>query len=471
MREADYGTALSVAAELAHSWLEGIPERPTSIVATAAEILADHEQPFPDDGTAPSDVLRELSRIAEPGLAATGSGRYFGLVTGGSLPAALGADWMVSAWDQNAVFADLYPAVVAVELMAARWVLEALDLPRSSAVGFCTGGQGANTAGLLAARHSVLAAHDYDVEAGGLRGAPSISVIASAERHSTVDRALRLLGLGTDSVRNVAADNEGRIDMSDFVRALEESDGPTIVCAQAGNVNGGAFDPLDEIAAEVNHRRSIRNDIWLHVDGAFGLWVRASETRRHLAVGADAADSWATDAHKWLNTPYDCGITIVRDRQALGRAIGYRAAYLPSPGAVPDSVDSVVESSRRARGVPVWAALRSLGRAGLAALVDRCCDRAAELAALLSPVDGVEVMQTQINQIVIAFNDSSPMADHDGHTQRVLSAIQDSGVCFPTGTVWHGRSAIRVSVSNWRTDEIDIDETAAALIDAHSTTG
>ncbi len=469
MLDADYDSVLSIVDRLARRWIDGISGRPTSIPSTAAEIIAAADMAFPETGTVAPDVVRELAAIVEPGLAATGSGRYFGLVTGGSLPAALGADWLVSAWDQNAVFADLYPGVVAVELLAARWILEALDLPRASAVGFTTGGQGANTAGLLAARHAVLAAHGHDVEAAGLAGSPQINVIVGAEQHSTVDRALRLLGLGTDRVTRVPTDDEGRIVISEFTGALNRCVGPTIVCAQAGNVNGGAFDPLAEIVVDIERRRRSRNDIWLHIDGAFGLWVRASDTRRHLAAGAESADSWGTDAHKWLNTPYDCGITIVRDRRALGRAIGYRAAYLPEPGVVPDPVDTVLESSRRARGVPVWAALRSLGRSGLADMIDRCCDRAADLAERLAKAEGVDVMQAEINQIVVAFRDSSPLADHDGHTQRVLTAARDGGVCYPTGTTWRGRSAMRISVSNWRTDENDVASTAAALIEAHIT--
>jgi len=413
---------------------------------------------WPVDGSTESPTVRPRS------------GAYFALVTGGTLPAALGADWLVSAWDQNAVFADLYPGVVAVELLASKWVLEALDLPSESVVGFTTGGQGANTAGLLAARHAVLAAHGHDVETLGLAGAPTVNVVVSVEQHSTVDRALRLLGLGTDCVRRVPTDGEGRMVMSAFVEELDRSDGPTIVCAQAGNVNGGGFDPLAEIAADVTRRRAVRDDIWLHIDGAFGLWVRASPSRAYLADGVEAADSWATDAHKWLNTPYDCGITIVRDRQILGRAIGYRAAYLPELGELPDPVDAVVESSRRARGITVWAALRSLGRDGLADLIDRCCDRAAQMAERLSEVDGVEVMQSEINQIVVVFSDPSPAGDHDSHNRRVLAAVQSGGVCYPTGTKWKGRSALRLSVSNWRTDEQDITEAFDALIAAHLAT-
>ncbi len=463
MLDADYDSVLATVDELARRWLNGIPGRPTSIESTAAEIIRAAEKQLPDEGAAGAEVVRELVAMAEPGLAATGSGRYFALVTGGSLPAALGADWLVSAWDQNAVFAELYPGVVAVETMAAGWVLEALDLPRESAVGFTTGGQGANTAGLLAGRHAVLAANGHDVEAAGLIGAPPVNVVVGAEQHSTIDRALRLIGLGSDCVTRIETDRVGRMKVADLGAALDRIDGPTIVCAQAGNVNGGSFDPLAEIAEVVDSHRARRRDLWFHIDGAFGLWVRASPSRFGLTTGAEAADSWATDAHKWLNTPYDCGIAIVRDRQTMGRAIGYRAAYLPAPGDVADPVDSVVESSRRARGVPVWAALRALGRAGLADMVDRCCDRAADLASLLAEVEGVELLHTEINQVVIAV-DGPPNGSHpDVHTHRVLTALQNGGMCFPTGTTWRGRAAIRFSVSNWRTDIGDVSATVDAV--------
>ncbi len=471
MRNADFEPTLAAAERLARRWIDGIDSRPTSISSSAADVVAAADRPFPEMGLGGAEVLEELAAIAEPGLASTGSGRYLALVTGGVTPAALGADWMVSAWDQNAVFADLYPGVVGVELAAARWILEALDLPGDAAVGFTTGGQGANTAGLLAGRHAVLAAHGHDVETAGLIGAPRVNVLLSDEQHSTIPRALRLLGLGTDCATEIPTDSEGRILLADLSVALDDSEGPTIVCVQAGNVNGGAFDPIAEISAEIQRRKSHRDDIWLHVDGAFGLWVRASNRFGHLAAGVEAADSWAVDAHKWLNTPYDCGIVIVRDRGNLARAIGYRAAYLPEPGAVPDPVDSVVESSRRARGVPVWATLRSLGRTGLSDLVDRCCDRASDLAAALQKVEGAEVMHAEINQIVVRFDDPTGNDDHEGHTDRVLAAVQAGGECFPTGTTWQGRSAIRLSVSNWRTDSDDIAVAAAALTAAHRLRG
>ncbi len=467
MLDADFEPTLATAEALARRWIDGIDSRPTSISSSAADAVAAADRPFPETGLGGAEVLEELAAIAEPGLASTGSGRYLALVTGGVTPAALGADWMVSAWDQNAGFAELYPGVVGVELAAARWTLEALDLPRDSAVGFATGGQGANTAGLLAGRHAVLAAHGHDVETAGLVGAPSVNVLVSDEQHSTIPRALRLLGLGTESATSIPTDSDGRVLVADLSAALDASDGPTIVCVQAGNVNGGAFDPIAEISAEIQQRKSQRGDIWLHVDGAFGLWVRASDRFGHLAAGVEAADSWAVDAHKWLNTPYDCGIVIVRDRGVLARAIGYRAAYLPEAMAIPNPVDSVVESSRRARGVPVWATLRSLGRSGLSDLVDRCCDRASELAAALEKVEGAEIMHAEINQIVVGFDDPSGDDDHDGHTNRILAVVQAGGECFPTGTIWRGRAAIRLSVSNWRTDSDDIAAAAAALTAAH----
>lgn len=266
MRNADFEPTLAAAERLARRWIDGIDSRPTSISSSAADVVAAADRPFPEMGLGGAEVLEELAAIAEPGLASTGSGRYLALVTGGVTPAALGADWMVSAWDQNAVFADLYPGVVGVELAAARWILEALDLPGDAAVGFTTGGQGANTAGLLAGRHAVLAAHGHDVETAGLIGAPRVNVLLSDEQHSTIPRALRLLGLGTDCATEIPTDSEGRILLADLSVALDDSEGPTIVCVQAGNVNGGAFDPIAEISAEIQRRKSHRDDIWLHVD-------------------------------------------------------------------------------------------------------------------------------------------------------------------------------------------------------------
>ena len=473
MIDGDYEAALDTAHRLARVWLDELPERRVGPATTADELHRLIDGPVPDGPTDPSAVLEELAAAVDPGLAATGSGRYYGFVNGGVLPAALGADWLVSTWDQNTPFAGPYPGAAVLEEIAGRWVRELLELPDQAAVGFTTGAQMANTTCLAAARHRVLAAHGHDVEQLGLVGAPPVRVVVGAERHSTIDRSLRLIGLGRASTTLVPADHEGRMIAGALAETLADSDGPTVVCAQAGNVNGGAFDPLADIVSVIEGRRGerARNDLWLHVDGAFGIWVRLSSSHRDLVRGVEGADSWATDAHKWLNTPYDCGLAIVADPDALRGSMALRADYLPSEAAVVgDPSDRSPESSRRARAMVVWAALRSLGRTGLAEVVDRCCARAAEFSEQLASVEGIEVFHQEINQVVVGFDDPTG-GDRDGHTDRVLERVQRDGTCFMTGTRWHDRSAIRISVSNWRTDEADVRRSVDAIVTAHTAAG
>jgi glutamate/tyrosine decarboxylase-like PLP-dependent enzyme len=464
MLDADFNAALDVANELARAWLAGTDERSVTPPADAATVLASLPDALPPTGMEPAAVIRELAACAEPGLAGTGSGRYLALVTGGVLPSALGADWLVSAWDQNASFGEFYPAAVAIEHAAGRWILDLLDLPEESAVGFTTGAQGANTATLLAARNAVLAAHGYDVEARGLQGAPRVNIVVGDEQHSTVFRSLRFSGLGSDTAIRIPTDERGRMVPLALTAALELLDGPTIVYAQAGNVNGGGFDPIAEIADIVDAHRGRRSvdDTWFHIDGAFGLWVRAGRRHRSLADGSERADSWTCDAHKWLNVPYDCGISIVRDPQVLARAIGLQAAYLPEPGGIPNPVDLVPEASRRARGIPVWAAIRALGRDGMVDLIDRSCDRAAELADRLQHSAGVHVRAAEINQIIIGC-DATPTRSAHERTRDVLAAVVAEGDCYPSSTVWKGEFGIRLSVSNWRTDEDDVNAIVASI--------
>lgn len=471
MLDGHYEEVLAAAHRVAADWLTGLPEQRVGPQVTAPEMHERIDRPVPDEGSDPVEVIAELAASIEPGLVATGSGRYFGFVNGGTLPAALGADWLVSAWDQNTPFAAAYPGAAAFEQVAGRWVKELLGLPSFAAVGFVTGAQMANTTCLAAARHRVLAAHGHDVEDEGLVGAPPITIIVGAERHSTVDRSLRLLGLGSGRLVVVAADSSGRMDASALEQELSRRDGPTMVCAQAGNVNGGAFDPIADIADVVAARRnrSEADDVWLHVDGAFGLWVRASPGLAPLAAGVERADSWATDAHKWLNTPYDCGLAIVADQVALGQTMALRASYLPSRTAVvADPSDHSPEASRRARALVVWAALRSLGRSGVADLVARCCRHAAEFADHLGEMEGVEVLHQEINQLVVTFSDSRG-ATSDAHVARVLELLQTGGTCYATGTRWRGRSAMRVSVSNWSTDREDVLLSVEAIRAAHET--
>jgi len=456
MKAVDYDTTLAAAARRSREWLSSYEQRPVGPPVDAETLWSRRPSTeVPEQGLPAESVVDELGNWIEPGLSALGSGRYLALVTGGVLPAALAADWLVSAWDQNTTFAQHAPATVVVEHLAGRWILDLLGLPPDAAVGFPTGAQTANTICLAAARNAVLSAHGVEVEQEGIAAGPPITVIGSAEQHVSIDRSVRLLGLGTNAVRLVPTGHDGSMDPEACRQALNEVTGPVIVCSQAGNVNGGAIDPMLDIGAAVAERRTREPDIWWHVDGAFGLWVRAGRRARHLLDGVEQADSWTTDAHKWLNTPYDCGIAIVGQRERLARAVGVRASYLPAEGQIGDPIDTVTEFSRRARGVPVWAALRSLGRAGVAALVDDACQRAEELAKALGAVEGLAVRGQQINQLVVEAVDGSGQPDEVG-TRELLSWVVADGRCYPSATVWQGRASIRLSVSNWRTDAADV---------------
>jgi glutamate/tyrosine decarboxylase-like PLP-dependent enzyme len=374
---------------------------------------------------------------------------------GGSFPVALAADWLVSAWDQNAGIFVLSPLTAVCEEIAGEWLLDLFDLPRGAGVGFTTGCQMANLTCLAAARHGVLRRAGWDVERDGLMGAPRIHVVASAESHVTVDVALRYLGFGTACVKRVASDEQGRMRADDLPRVLATCDGPTIVCAQAGNVNTGAFDPLRDIGPLCN-----AHGAWLHVDGAFGLWARASADRAALADGIDLADSWATDAHKWLNVPYDCGVAIVRHADDHRDAMTSKAPYLvQTAGAERDNMDWVPEFSRRGRGIPVYATLRALGRDGVADLVDRGCAMARRFAEKLAVEPGVRVLaDVVLNQVLVRFGDD------DARTREVIAAVQRDGTCWLGGTTWHELAAMRISVSNWATAEADVDASVAAIL-------
>jgi glutamate/tyrosine decarboxylase-like PLP-dependent enzyme len=395
-------------------------------------------------------VLEHLVAKAGPGVVANPGPRYFGFVTGGALPAALGADWLTSAWDQNAFSRVSSPAAAAIEAVAERWVLEALDLPRTAAVGFATGATTSNFTCIAAARHALLDRAGWDVEEQGLAGAPPIRVIVGEHVHASLLVALRYAGLGAPTTI-VPADDQGAMVADE----LAVGDGPTLICAQAGEVGSGASDPLEAIAAA-------KGDAWLHIDGAFGLWAAASPKLRHLVRGAERADSWAVDAHKWLNVPYDSGLAIVAEPAALKAAMGVRASYLPdSEGREP--LDHVPEMSRRARAIPVYAALRSLGRSGLAELVERNCALARRLADAMREEQGVEVLNDVVlNQVLLRFDDD------DATTRNVVDEVQRGGEAWLGGTVWHGRAAIRVSVSNWSTTEDDVDRLVTALRAARS---
>jgi glutamate/tyrosine decarboxylase-like PLP-dependent enzyme len=451
---ADLQRALEQAHRHALRWLESLPERRVNASASAEQLLVAFDEPLPETPADPAAVVDLLARTAEPGLVASPAGRFFGFVVGGAVPAALAADWLTAAWDQNAGLAMAAPAEAAVEKVAAGWLLDLLGLPSDASVGFATGGCMANFTCLAAARHRVLAKAGWDVEADGLQGAPEVTVVASEDRHVTVDVALRYLGFGSRRVVVVGADEQGRVRPEGLAAALRDVDGPVIVCLQAGNVNTGACDPFAECVDAAKGR-----DAWVHVDGAFGLWAGAATSTRHLVAGVAGADSWATDAHKWLNVPYDCGLAIVADRAAQAGSMGVRASYLVQGGGpVPDQLDLVPEFSRRGRGFPVWAALRSLGRQGVADLVERCCAHARRFADGLAEVPGARVLNDVVlNQVLVRFGDD------DEVTRKVVRRILADGTAFMTGTTYRGRAAMRISVSNWSTTSEDVDRSLEAL--------
>jgi glutamate/tyrosine decarboxylase-like PLP-dependent enzyme len=456
--------ALEAAAAHAVQFLRGLPQRPVAAAAGAAELHARLGGPLPDGPSDPAEVVAQLAKLADDGLVASAGPRYFGFVVGGSLPAALAADWLTAAWDQNAGLFVLGPAAATVEDIAAGWLTDLLGLPATATTGFVTGGHMANFTGLAAARHHVLARAGWDVEGDGLTGAPPVEVVVGAERHVTIDAALRYLGLGSGRLRVVPTDDQGRMDAAALPETLAACQGPTIVCAQAGNVNTGAFDPLSAVCATAREHGA-----WVHVDGAFGLWAATSPALRHLVEGVEQADSWATDAHKWLNVPYDSGLAFVAHPEAHRTAFATVASYLlPGQASERDPDAFTPESSRRARGFPVWAALRSLGRSGVAELVERCCRHARRFAEVLAAEPGVEVLnQVVLNQVLVRFTD--PAGDHDGRTRDVVRRVQADGGLWLGGTTWHGMAAMRISVSNWSTGDADVDQATAAILAAART--
>jgi glutamate/tyrosine decarboxylase-like PLP-dependent enzyme len=439
-------------AEIAADFLDTLDERPVFPSPPVEELGAGLHERLPDVPSDPVEVLETIARGIDPGVVATAGPRYFGFVTGGTLPAALAVDWLISTWDQsNGLFAA-GPSVSVAEHVAGEWTKEILGLPRDASLAFVTGCQMAHVTCLAAARHEVLARAGWDVGQDGLWSAPPIHVVAGALRHVTIDRALRLLGLGTRSIVEVAADNQGRMRPDELANALASLTGPLIVCAQAGEVNTGSFDPLP-VVVELAHAA----DAWVHLDGAFGIWAAASPALRELVEGAEHADSWAFDAHKWLNVPYDCGVAVCARPDAHRAAMRLTAAYLHATGEDRNPADVTPEASRRARGVTVYAALRSLGRQGVAELVERTCAHARRFAHGVSRLPGCEVLnEVVLNQVLFRFAD-------DETTRAVLAAVQASGEAWMSGTTWDGRAAIRLSVSNWRTSERDIERTVAAF--------
>jgi glutamate/tyrosine decarboxylase-like PLP-dependent enzyme len=439
---------LADAAARARSYLTALQGRSVAPTAAAIAGLAALESPLPEGPQDPAAVLARLDELVSPATMGMAGPRFFGFVIGGSLPVALAANWLASAWDQNTGLYAATPGTAHIEIAALARLLDVLHLPRDAAGAFVTGGTVANLTALAAARHRVLANAGWQVEADGLFGAPPITVIVGEEAHPTLLKSLGVLGLGRKRVVRVPVDAQGRMR----VDALPHIAGPTIVCVQAGNVNTGAFDPIAEIT-----QRAHAAGAWVHVDGAFGLWARATPARANLAVGVELADSWATDAHKWLNVPYDSGVAFVRDADALRAAMAITAEYLPTAGTLRNPSDYTPELSRRARGVDIWAALETLGRHGVAAMIEGCCGHAARFAAGLADA-GFEVLnEVVLNQVLVSFGTPE-------RTLAVIAAVQREGTCWAGNTVWQGRTAMRISVSSWATTAEDVEKSLAAII-------
>lgn len=451
MRE-DMPSLLAAVQQHASSWFAALEKRPVRATMSGDELRQILGGPLAEQGIAAEKIAEILANAGNSGTLALAGPRYFGFVIGGALPAAVAADWLVSAWDQNSGLYVMSPLVAVIEQITGAWLREIVGLPTTMSFGFVTGCQMANFTGLAAARHRVLRDAGWDVEANGLFGAPPIEVIVSEEAHYTILMALRLLGLGASRVRRITTDNQGRMRADELAAALRKNRGPCIVCAQAGNVNTGAFDPIDQIAEVARERRA-----WLHVDGAFGLWAGASREHAALVRGVEKADSVASDAHKWINVPYDCGVVFCADQAAHRSAMSLAAAYIVATGSERDAHEFVPEESRRARAVPVYAALRSLGRSGFAEMIKRNCRQARRFAEALRDA-GYEVLNDVVlNQVLVSFGTPE-------QTQGTVAAIQQEGTCWCGGTVWQGRTAMRISVSNWSTTDADVEQSIEAMV-------
>lgn len=441
-------TLLEDAAQRAIAYLEGLDSRPVAPDAAAVAGLAALRGPLPDAPADAAAVLAQLDEVCSPATIAISGQRFFGFVIGGALPASLAANWLAGAWDQNSALYNVTPATAELEQIALGWLVDLFGLPPGTGGGFVTGATVANFTALAAARHAVLQRAGWDVEADGLIGAPPVTVVVGEEGHTTLFKALGLVGFGRKRIVRVPVDGQGRMR----AEALPRISGPAIICAQAGNVNTGAVDPLADICEHANEAGA-----WVHVDGAFGLWAAVAPSLRHLVSGVELADSWATDFHKWLNVPYDSGLALVRDPDTLRAAMSVTADYLPTTSAQRNPSDYVPELSRRARGVEVWAALRALGRAGVAEMIERTCRHARRFAEGLRSA-GFEVLnEVVLNQVLVAFGDAAT-------TQQVIAAIQQDGTCWCGVTIWQERTAMRISVSSWATTEEDVERSLEAMV-------
>ena len=442
----------------ATAYLDGLTDRPVGPTVGPSELRRRLARPLPDHPSDPAGVLDDLVQDLDGALMGSTSGRFFGWVIGGVLPVALATDWLTSTWDQNAASSASSPAAAVVEEICGGWLKDLLGLPPTVSFGFVTGCQMAHTTALAAARHRLLQDRGVDVETEGLSGAPAVRVLLSEYRHESILRSVRLLGIGTGAVESLPCDERGGIRLDALAAALDRAPlRPTVVCLQAGDLNTGAFDAFEPVCALAHAARA-----WVHVDGAFGLWVATSDRHRHLLAGVERADSWATDGHKWLNLPFDTGFVFVADPAAHSAVFSQPTSYAIPMEGVRDPKDWNPEWSRRARAFPVYAAIRTLGRSGIGEIVDRCCARATQLVEGLAGVPGVEVLvRPTINQALVRFLDSGDQ--HDRRTDQIIAAIQSSGVAWCGGTTWRGRRAMRISVCNWRTTEEDVEQTVALV--------
>jgi glutamate/tyrosine decarboxylase-like PLP-dependent enzyme len=458
-----YRTVLENTLAHALSYLESLDHAPVSATTSLTELRQRLDRPLVKDGVDATQVINELVTDVQGGVLGSAGGRFFAWVVGGSMPAALAADWLTSTWDQPSALYATGPAEAVIEEVCGKWLKELLGLPTEASFALVTGCQMAHVTCLAAARNAILAKHGWNVERKGLSGAPQICILSSNQRHGSIERAVRLLGLGNDNVLDLPVNGQGHLDLRELTKGLQEHESsPTIVLLQAGDINTGVFDPFDQLIP-IAHEYGA----WIHIDGAFGLWAAASPKYQHLLKGVEQADSWATDGHKWLNVPYDCGYAFVLDSKAHRASMSHRASYLTHDDVARDQIDWNPEWSRRGRGVATYAAVRQLGKEGLAELIDRTCQHAHSLVTLIGALPGAEMLwEPQINQGLVRFLDTKPDAtdaDHNRRTDSVIAKILESGEAFFSGTTWQGKRCMRVSVCNWQTNGEDVERVVDAV--------